>query len=402
MLDIWIADILILATVAVYPIFAIKRIKPRLLPGNEIAFPDWQTLDAEYRKRYLFRLIFFRIVPLILAVYFGYRMATWPSDVQAVGLEFPTFLRALFAAFVFAMIGASAMRIRDERCFVKEHPEFADSFLPVRPRIAAMLPTLLSIACVIGSLSIRDLYPSFLLLLLGLVGIDISRRLRMRSLTRSRYELPWDEPLGTRIAEVLHQFGFQPKKLILLPNMIANAYALPDGSVLVTSALRTLATKDEVAATVAHELSHVRDREAKKLGRARLACALVVGAILTPAMIIFMRTSAEAFLPPFLAFSIAALSIIPAIIMGSYSRGLEFKCDRDAARLGLASSLASCLEKMHAFVGNPRHWIGLDRYTLTHPSLAERVAELEKLTPPKLSDAKKSDLGADQHSVDQI
>ena len=249
--------------------------------------------------------------------------------------------------------------------------------MAIRARVAAIVPIILSFGCLVGSLSIHDFFLSLPLLLLGFVGIFVSRRLQLRALTRSRYELPWDEPLGARIAEVLHQFGYQPKKLTLLPGMIANAYALRDGSVLVTSALRTLATKEEVAATVAHELSHVRDGETKKLQRARIASAFAVLLFVIPMMILFVGRRAEPFLPPFLGFGVTAISFIPAMAVGRYSRRLEFKCDRDAARIGLGPSLASCLTKMTAFAGNPRHWMGLDKYTLTHPPLNERVAALE-------------------------
>lgn len=378
MLDIWIADALILAAIATFPILTIQRMRPRLLPGEGLRFPDQETIEEEYRRRYTFRLLCFRIVPTILAIYFGYRLFTWPHDVSADGPDLPTFFRALFAAYVFAMIVASTLRLRQERSFVKDHPQFADSVLPVRARVAAIVPMVLSFGCLIASLSLHDWTLMAPLLLLGLVGMIVSRKLQMRSLTRSRYELPWDEPLGARIAEVLQQFGHQPKKLILLPSMVTNAYALPDGSVLVTSALRTLVSKEEVAAVVAHELSHARDREGKKLQTARLALVLPVFLLQIPIMFLFIGTSAEPFVPPFLSFAIATLTTIPAMLLGRYTRRVEFKCDRDAAKLGLGLSLASCLEKISAFLGNPRRWIGLDKYLLTHPSLDERVTRLEQ------------------------
>jgi Zn-dependent protease with chaperone function len=378
MLDIWIADALVLTAVVGMPISTILRMRPRLLPGEGLTFPDWQIAEEKYRRRYIFRLVCFRILPAILAIYFGYRLFTWPPDVRADGPDIPTFYRALFAAFVFAMVVSSVLRIRQERAFVKEHPQFADSVLPVRPRVMAIVPILLSFGCIIASMSFHDLTLVTTLFLLGLVGIIVSRKLQVRSITRSRHELSWDEPLGARIAEVLQQFGYTPKKLILMPSMVTNAYALVDGSVLVTSALRTLVSKDEVAGVVAHELSHSRDGEGKKLQRVRLALTLPFLLLQIPFLVLFLGTSAEPFLPPFLSFAIVSVLLIPAMLFGRYSRRLEFKCDRDAAKVGLGLSLASCLTKITAFMGNPRRWIGLDKYILTHPSLDERVAALEK------------------------
>src|SRR5690348_8668487 len=104
MLEIWIADALILFAVAATPIFTIHRMRPRLLPGDGLVFPDPQTTEEEYRRRYTFRLISFRILPAMLAIYFGYRLFTWPADVSADGPDLPSFFRALFAAYVFGLV----------------------------------------------------------------------------------------------------------------------------------------------------------------------------------------------------------------------------------------------------------------------------------------------------------
>lgn len=57
---------------------------------------------------------------------------------------------------------------------------------------------------------------------------------------------------------------------------------------------------------------------------------------------------------------------------------MEFKCDADAAKIGLGQDLANCLDKITRFMGQPPQWIGIDRFLLTHPSLDERIAHLQK------------------------
>ena len=55
------------------------------------------------------------------------------------------------------------------------------------------------------------------------------------------------------------------------------------------------------------------------------------------------------------------------------SRRLEFKCDAYAARLGYGLELASGLVNLHRVMGLPLRWVGVDRFTVTHPPLQDRL-----------------------------
>jgi Zn-dependent protease with chaperone function len=377
MLDIWIADIALLLAAVIYPVQAIYRSRPRYVPGDPQGTVT--ASEREYRRRYYVRLVLFRFMAPMLTLYFIFRAATWPSDAAPEGPGVAWLACLLYALYVPAIIGAIALRVSQERAFVRIHPSFADSLLPLRARVGALLPFIVAIGCIVSCTAFNDIAIVGGLYLTGLVSALLGRRLQMRTLTKSRHELAWDEPLGARIAEVLEQFGVTPKKLILYPSMMPNAFALPDGSVLVTSALRTLATKEEVAAVVAHELSHVRDGEGKKIQQRRLLSFLPVLLFLVATFMLVPSSSTEVFLPPIVCFGCTSVWTLSLLLFGQYTRRIEFKCDKDAARLGLGPSLASALEKINLFVGNPRRWAWLDRYILSHPSLDERLAALQEV-----------------------
>ncbi len=376
MLDVWIGDCLLLLAIPTYMVSAVMRLRPRLLPGDGVLLEDLGTLQTAYENRYPMRLLLLRVAPALLAIHFGLPIVRWNAGLKAEGPSIVSVIIAAFAVYIGSMIGVVVLRIRHERAFVMAHPDFADSFLPVRPRILAILPWILSLLALVASFLAEDTASQFPLLGLGLVGLLMGLKLRSRQILESRYELPWDEPLGNRVADVVERFGHKPKKLVLLPSLVANAAAMRDGSVVVTSALRSIATPAEVAAVVAHELSHVRDGEGRKWTRLRLISGVPLGALAGLAIALGQGQPFEAFIPSAVGFGLVTLWMVPAWWVGLRTRLGEFKCDADAANLGLGLDLATCLDKITRFMGMPSHWIGIDRFLLTHPSLEERTARL--------------------------
>ena len=376
MLDVWIGDGLLLLAIPLYMVFAIQRMRPRLLPGPGIVLETAETLDSEYRQRYLGRLLLTRIAPVLLAGYFTCRVVLWPSEVRADGPSGISIVIVALATYIASLIGVSIWRIRQEQCFVAAHSEFQDSFNLTWRRVVIILTWVLSLGIVIASSVVEDDGLKVAVVGLGIVVFLIGLQLRQRQAARSRLEIPWDEPLGLRIAEVVDKFGIKPKKLVLTPSLLANAWALPDGSVIVTTAFRTLATHAEVAAIVAHELSHVRDGEGKKYVRYRLLATMPLGALAGFALGFGQSKAIEAFLPPLIGFGVMSLSMVSAWWLSRRTRPMEFKCDGDAAKVGLGLELASGLEKLTRFMGQPSDWISIDRFLITHPSLVERTARL--------------------------
>jgi Zn-dependent protease with chaperone function len=109
------------------------------------------------------------------------------------------------------------------------------------------------------------------------------------------------------------------------PDMGANAFALPDGSIVMLDELVALTRNDkEILAVLAHERGHVEQRHALRM----VLQSSVVGLVLTW----------------YVGDVSTILASAPAIIMqAKYSRDMEREADQYAERTLLANGLSPCL-----------------------------------------------------------
>jgi Zn-dependent protease with chaperone function len=151
------------------------------------------------------------------------------------------------------------------------------------------------------------------------------------------------------------------------PGVGANAFALPDGTVIITDQMIPLVkSDDEVQGVFAHEISHVT--HAHGLQR-------IYQASLVPAAIAFVTGDAS---------QIGHFAtILPGILLqAAYSRSFEQEADDDAARalrrIGKnPAALAGLLERMDKKMcgragGCAPSWLG------SHPATASRAARLRR------------------------
>ena len=206
-----------------------------------------------------------------------------------------------------------------------------------------------------------------------------------------------------RIVNVLSkEAGLPMPKIYIIPQDSPNAFATgrnPENAVVtVTQGLLQTMNPDELAGVLAHELSHVKNRDIL-IGT---IAATMAGAIMLIANIAkwsaifggfrsgdndegggFIGLIAMAIIAP-----IAAMLIQMAI-----SRSREYLADATAAKItGNSEGLASALEKLsayskkipmkaepataHMFITNPRAGRSLMNFFSTHPPIEERVARL--------------------------
>lgn len=150
----------------------------------------------------------------------------------------------------------------------------------------------------------------------------------------------------------------------LSPVIGANAFALPNGTIVVTDELAGLTdSDDEILAVLAHELGHVQRRHGMRQLLQGSVVGLAVGWYLGD-------------------ISSLAAAIPAALLQARYSRDLEREADDFGARFlrfnGLSPSLlASMLEKLESAHGRDADKAsrGSD-YLSSHPATAERIRRL--------------------------
>ena len=163
-----------------------------------------------------------------------------------------------------------------------------------------------------------------------------------------------------------------------------------------TGLLRTLSA-DEVAGVIAHELTHVKNRDTLTM----TITATLAGAIGMLANFgLFFGNSRDNPLGPIGILLVSILAPIAALLVQmGISRSREYAADRGGAEIsGAPLSLASALAKIerragqtrnfaaeanpataHLFIVNPLHG-GLAGLFATHPSTAERIRRLQAMT----------------------
>jgi heat shock protein HtpX len=219
-------------------------------------------------------------------------------------------------------------------------------------------------------------------------------------------------PLTAEEAPKLHQIikdlsdkaGLPMPKVYVTPSSQPNAFATgrnpKNSAIALTEGIIRLLDKDELEGVIAHELSHIKNRDTLiSTLAAVMAGALAFMARIGRFRMIFggRRNSSGgglAMLVQILAIIFAPLAAL--VVRMAISRTREYKADETAANItGNPDGLANALRKMerqakgdpmevneatsHMFIINPLSGEGMNKLFSTHPTTEDRIAKLESL-----------------------
>ena len=184
------------------------------------------------------------------------------------------------------------------------------------------------------------------------------------------------------------------------PNAFATGRDPQNAAVAATTGLLRRLTEEEVAAVMAHELAHIRNRDTLIM----TITATFAGAISMLAnFALFFGGDRER--PGGMIGTIALMILAPlaaALVQMAISRSREYEADRVGAEIcGNPLWLAGALRKIeafakgidnnaaernpalaHMFIINPLHAHAHDKLFSTHPNTANRIAALEAMMVP--------------------
>src|SRR5215216_2304547 len=195
-------------------------------------------------------------------------------------------------------------------------------------------------------------------------------------------------------------------RIYLIPEETPNAFATgrnpQHAAVAVTAGITRLLSREELAAVLAHELGHVRNRDTLIMTvAATIAGALsMITNLAMWGMMLGGRTNDDEDGASPLAglVGIIVAPIAAALIQMAISRSREFLADESGAHLsGSPLALASALRKIeewsrrvpmtsgspataHMFIINPFAGMNMARLFSTHPSTEARVQRLETMS----------------------
>jgi heat shock protein HtpX len=203
------------------------------------------------------------------------------------------------------------------------------------------------------------------------------------------------------VEELTKRAGLPMPKLYIIPDPIPNAFATgrdyEHAAVAVTEGLLQLLNEEEIAAVIAHELSHIKHYD-MLIGT---VAATIAGAISMLANFGFIFGGGDEDRPnPIVSMILMFIMPLAAtIIQMTISRSREFEADKGAALLtGHPEWLQSALAKLenyahqgvihdadpstaHMFIVNPFSGVGdmIGNLFRTHPTTEERIQRLEEL-----------------------
>ena len=226
--------------------------------------------------------------------------------------------------------------------------------------------------------------------------------------------LPSSDPLPKMVAQLAENANLPMPKIYEIPSEQPNAFATgrnPENSaVAATTGLLSQLTKEEIAAVMAHELAHIKNRDTTIM----VVAATFAGAIslLANFMMFFgnRRNNQMGFLGILAMMILAPLAA--SLIQMAISRSREYEADRVGAEIcGNPMWLASALQRIegfakkidnysaernpstaHMFIINPLHAHKHDRLFSTHPSTTNRVNALKNLANNSRSSIKKTNI----------
>ena len=224
-------------------------------------------------------------------------------------------------------------------------------------------------------------------------------------MTKSRPLTEEEAPkLHKIIKDLSDKAGLPMPKVYVTPSSQPNAFATgrnpKNSAVALTEGIIKLLDKDELEGVIAHELSHIKNRDTL----ISTLAAVMAGALAFMArmgrfrMLFGGRRSRSggglAVLVQILAIIFAPLAAL--IVKMAISRTREYKADETAAGItGNPDGLANALRKMerqakgnpmeineatsHMFIINPFSGEGMSKLFSTHPATEDRIAKLEGL-----------------------
>jgi Zn-dependent protease with chaperone function len=202
-------------------------------------------------------------------------------------------------------------------------------------------------------------------------------------------------PLRDRIFELAARADVRLKQLYVMPMARlqgANAFAVSNGTVMLTDVLLEQLSEREVVAVMAHEVAHLKHKHPIRIARTGLF------ALIFP-LILLQWLSLLRWLPSILAIAVPVLSSLLATLM--VRRRYEYQADATAIELcGDPEALISGLIRISALNHVPLHWGRWAERSLTHPSTRRRlvrIAQLAKLAPERLDQLLQAPMAAGQH-----
>jgi heat shock protein HtpX len=265
--------------------------------------------------------------------------------------------------------------------------------------LATLSGLLVVIGFAIGGIGTATLFLG-IALLINFFSYFFSDKLALKMSRAQPIEESENPRLYQIVRELTTRAGLPMPRLYMIPQDQPNAFATgrnpKHSAVAVTRGITKLLSEDELRGVLAHELTHVRNRDILIQ-----SVASAIGAAITYLAYMFMWFGSDDESPLSIVASLAMVLLAPiaaSIIQLSISRQREYAADAGGAEIcGNPESLASALLRLEEgaqampmqvnqaaeplYIVRPFKGGGIAGLFSTHPPIEERVKRLRQMRP---------------------
>ena len=269
------------------------------------------------------------------------------------------------------------------------------------PRTAVLLTLLAGLTALVGWAALGPVGAALVMVVSVLTSTAAYRGRAYTVLRRmGGRPIPWYEApdLYSLVTALAQRAGLPTPQLYLMPGHMANAVTVASdtySAIGVTEPLLRYLPPEEVAAVIAHEVSHVRhkDLHLATVG-AGLAGAAAILAEIARWDVIFAWLVGVPIRPDELAAALLVAAGVPSLALAlrmAISREREFLADAGGAQfVGSPELMAQALWRLEQInrgtwwqrllgLSAPSEPTGLARWFLSHPPTSERIARLQAM-----------------------
>lgn len=368
MWDVWVADLLLVFAI---PIFTFRTLRSRTLEQltrYDSILPPASEVQANYEARYRIRLIFALVLPTILATFFCGRLMLLPPN--SIGSVPPSNQvgSALLESAVLGILILLIWDVKTRRLVNQKHPDLSVHILRSRWTDAKTLWGALCIGFFgLFILTSSDAY------------YFLSQSWFLVEVLADTYGSRKEQLETQQFTEILKDLGAPKTTIKAEISLEIRTTELRSESLTVPSVIFSILSETELAAYVARSAFPFKKSQQNFIWPSIIIFwfAFYLGVFWWFKFLLATKgDGAAAFVIPIGCLSLFPLCHLTMWLIARTNRS-EILChDRQIAQLGYGPDLATGLEKLARYQGNPHHWVGLDKFTSAQPSISERIEAL--------------------------
>lgn len=368
---------------------------------DDESYNKWRAYNAEHSRLNLISSLISGAVSIILLVTNVYSAfaSLFPTDWFGWGVLAVILLDTVVSELVGLGFGYYSTFVIEEKYGFNKSTKKTFAVDKIRGFLVNfLLMAFLSMLLALLHIWLGDALIILFTVVMFLFGLLISFLYPILSRIGNKFTSLEDGELRTRLMELLENHGYKVRDIKVMDasrrTTKLNAYFTGYGStktIVLFDNLVEAMTPDEICAVFAHELGHGINKDTLKMQIMNIGNFLIMAVLAWVSVSFPTMHTAFGFSSVNYGFAIILTGVflslinpLSAMAINAYSRRAEYRADRQAVKEGYGEAMISALKKLarenFAELAPTKISVLLE---YSHPPLAERISEVERLNKEK-------------------